>query len=232
MIGLLFGLLLLAVQQPAASGTYSMAFPVPDLGPMQYALTLPRGYNPRDARPLVLALHPGGPRTPGYGGAFVRQVVAPGLSDLGAIIVAPDCPTRSWTDPNAERAVLALLRSVMTDYNIDRSRVLVTGFSLGGRGAWFMASRHADLFRGAIVMAGSTGDEPIDRLGRMPTYVIHSRDDEVVPFEPAERAVAELRRLKRDVEFEALEGATHFQMGSYIDSLERGGRWIAERWKP
>jgi predicted peptidase len=229
----LFSLLaaLLTLQPPASSGTYSLAFPVPDLGPMQYSLTLPRGYNPRQSRPLILALHPGGPRVPGYGGMFVRQVVAPGLSDLGAIIVAPDCPTRAWTDPTSERAVLALLRSLMSDYEIDRSRVLVTGFSMGGRGAWFMASRHSDLFKGAIVMAGSPGAEPIDRLATIPTYVIHSRDDEVAPFEPTERAVKELQRLKRDVEFEPLDGATHYQMGSYIDSLERAAEWIAARWK-
>jgi predicted peptidase len=232
MMGHLLPLLALVaiLQQPTTGGTYTLAFPVPDLGPMRYALTIPRGYNPREARPLILALHPGGQRFPGYGGAFVQQIVAPGLTDLGAIIVAPDVPTRAWTDVIAERAVLALVRSVMNDYNVDRSRVLVTGFSLGGRGTWFLSSRHPDVFKAAIVMAGAPGDQ-VDQLAKVPTYVIHSRDDEVVPFEPAARAVEELKRLKRDVEFEALEGPTHFTMGSYIDSLERGGRWVAERWR-
>jgi predicted peptidase len=232
MIGLIPSIALLALlQQPTASGTYTMTFLVPDFGPMRYALTLPRGYNPRQPRPLVLALHPGGERFPGYGGAFVQQVVAPGLNALAAIIIAPDVPTRAWTDAVAERAVLALVRSVMDNFNIDRSRVLVTGFSLGGRGTWFLSSRHPDVFTAAIVMAGSPGDEPFDRLASVPTYVIHSRDDEVAPFEPTQRAVAELKRLDRTVEFEPLVGLTHYQMGAYVDSLERGGRWIVNRWK-
>jgi len=232
MIGLLPSIALVAMlQQPTASGTYTMTFMVPDFGPMRYALTLPRGYNPRQARPLILALHPGGERFPGYGGAFVQQVVAPGLNALGAIIIAPDVPTRGWTDAIAERAVLALVRSVMDNFTIDRSRVLVTGFSLGGRGTWFLSSRHSDVFTAAIVMAGSPGDEPLDRLARVPTYVIHSRDDEVVPFEPTQRAVTELKRLDRTIEFEPLVGLTHYQMGAYVDSLERGGRWIVNRWK-
>ena len=50
-----------------------------------------------------------------------------------------------------------------------------------------MASRHADLFTAAIPMAASPGDLPIDRLATMPTYIIHSRDDEVSPFAPDER---------------------------------------------
>lgn len=224
-------LLLGAMLQPSAPGMYHLAFPVPDLGPMRYAISIPRGYNPREARPLILALHPGGQRFPGYGGAFTQQVIAPGLSDLGAIIVAPDCPARAWTDPIADRAVMALVRSVLDDYNIDRSRVLVAGFSLGGRGTWFMSSRHADLFTAAIAMAGSPGDEPVDRLGRIPTYVIHSRDDEVVPFGPTERAVAELKQLERTIELEPLDGPTHYQMGLYIDSLKRAGAWVVARWK-
>jgi predicted peptidase len=217
--------------QPTGPGLYRMVFAVPDLGPMRYGILVPRGYNPREARPLVLALHPGGERMEYYGAAFVQQIVAPGLSDLGAIIVAPDCPTRAWTDPIADRAVMALVRSVFNDYNIDRSRVLVTGFSLGGRGTWFMATRHADVFTAAIPMAGAPGEASLERLAKVPTYVIHSRDDEVAPFAPSERAVADLKRLGHAVEFAALTGVTHYQMGGYVDSLKQAGRWVAERWK-
>ena len=74
----------------------------------------------------------------------------------------------------------------MRSYNIDRKRVLVVGFSMGGRGTWHMAAQHPDLFTAAIPMAASTRGMTIDQLGRQPTYVIHSREDEVVPFEPAE----------------------------------------------
>ncbi len=216
--------------QPSRPGVYRLTQTLPDLGEIRYAVSLPDGYNPRQARPLVLALHPGGDRFPYYGGAFMEQVVAPGLHDLGAIIVAPDCPTPSWTDPNAERAVLALVRRVLTDYSVDRRRVLITGFSLGGRGTWFMASRHADLFTAAIVMAGAPGNQPLDRLATRPTYVIHSRADDVVPFAPTDATVRDLQRLGRVVEFEALDGVGHFDMGTYVDPLSRAGQWVVERW--
>ena len=130
----------------------------------------------------------------------------------------------------AERAVMALLQSILDEYAIDRRRLVVTGFSLGGRGTWFMSSRHADLFTAAIPIAGASGDEPIDRLGRIPTYVIHSRADQVVPFGPDERTTRELETLGRVVRFEALDGLGHYDMGGYVDALARGGRWVAERW--
>jgi predicted peptidase len=204
---------------------------VEGVGKVTYGILVPNSYRAEDPPPLILALHPGGPRTPYYGSAFVRQVVQPALADLGAIIVAPDCPAKSWADASADRAVMELLNTVTKEHTIDRRRVLVTGFSMGGRGTWFMASRHADLFTAAIPMAASTGDEPPERLAAIPTYVIHSRADEVIPFEPAERNARELERLGRVIRFEALDDIGHFQMGGYVDALERAGRWVAERWK-
>lgn len=205
-------------------------FVSPESGRILYGISVPAGYTKGEPRPLILALHPGGERTPYYGLSFMRGIVSPALKDLNAIIVAPDCPTGSWSDPAAEQAVMTLLQNVMKEYAVDRRRILVTGFSLGGRGTWFMSSRHADLFTGAIPIAGASGDEPLDRLGRIPTYVIHSRNDQVVPFAPDERTTRELEKLGRMVRFEALEGLGHYEMGGYVDALTRGGRWIAERW--
>ena len=227
---LLASALVALLGQSTAPAVLQRTFVAPEVGKILYGISIPPGYSAREPRPLVLALHPGGERTPYYGLSFMRGIVSPALTDLGAIIVAPDCPTRAWSDPMAERAVMALVQAVMHDYAIDRRRILVTGFSLGGRGTWFMSSRHADLFTAAIPIAGSSGDEPLDRLGRIPTYVIHSRADQVVPFEPDERTTRELEKLGRVVRFEALDGLSHYNMGGYIDALARAGRWVADRW--
>jgi predicted peptidase len=219
-----------ALSQQAAPAVLQRTFVAPEAGRILYGISIPPGYTSREPRPLVLALHPGGERTPYYGLSFMRGIVSPALKELGAIIVAPDCPTRAWSDPAAEGAVMALLESVMKEYAIDRRRILVTGFSLGGRGTWFMSSRHADFFTAAIPIAGSSGEEPLERLGRIPTYVIHSRNDQVVPFDPDQRTTQQLEKLGRTVRFEALEGLGHYEMGGYIDALARAGRWVAERW--
>lgn len=175
LVAALFGLM-----QPPQPGLHRSTFPLEGRAPMPYAIATRRGYDGQEARPLVLARHPGGARIPYYGAAFVEQIVGCGLDGLRVVIVAPDCPTQAWTDPIADRAVMALLDRVLADYRIDRRRILVTGFSLGGRGTWFLASRHADDFTAAIPMAAAIGDEPLDALATMPTYVIHSREDQVV----------------------------------------------------
>ena len=79
-------------------------------------------------------------------------------------------------------------------------------------------------------MAAATGGEPVDSLATMPTYIIHSHRDEVVPFAPAERNARELERLGRKVKFEALDDPTHFDMGAYIPALRRAVAWVAQQW--
>jgi predicted peptidase len=221
----LFSLLL----QVPARGVQQLTFDASGVE-LLYGISIPNRYDPARPRPLVLALHPGGTRMPYYGSAFMRQVVAPALNGLEPIIIAPDCPSRSWTDPESERAVMALIQHTLDTYAIDRRRILVAGFSMGGRGTWFMASRHTDLFTAAIPMAASTGDDPLESLGTIPTYIIHSRDDEVVPFAPAEKTFRALEKMKRPVEFEALSDIGHFAMGGYVESLRRAGRWISNQW--
>jgi predicted peptidase len=210
------------------------SFDVPAGGTLRYAVAVPNGVDRQRPRPLVLALHPGGGAgIPYYGMQFMQQIVLPALAktDLQPVVVAPDCPTRSWGEPASDRAVMALLKHVGDQYAIDPRRVLVTGFSMGGHGTWFFEAHHPEFFTGAIVMAGATGDEPQEGLARIPTYVIHGTRDRVVPFGPAERNARELEKLGRPVTFEAVEGAEHYSMGNYIEPFARAARWMIEQWE-
>lgn len=216
---------------PTSPGVHELTFAMRGGGSMLYAISIPKNYDAGTPAPLVLVLHSGGERMRYYGSAFMRLLVEPALSDLRPIMIAPDCPTNSWTDPASEDAVMGLLEDVLGRFNIDRRRVLVTGFSLGGRGTWFMASRHADLFTAAIPMAASPGDLPIERLATMPTYIIHSRDDEVSPFAPDERLAKQLTEMGRPVRFQALYQLGHYEMYRYVDALKGAGRWVAEEWR-
>src|SRR5678815_3297510 len=121
------GLFLLAViaglMQSSGSRLQKLTFETPDGTTIRYGLSIPPDYDPRQPRPLVLALHPGGDKTPYYGDLFMRQIFLPGLGALDPIMVAPDCPARAWSDSAADEAVMALIGKVMTDYAIDRRRI-------------------------------------------------------------------------------------------------------------
>jgi predicted peptidase len=229
----LLALLAFVLASPAAAAVHQKTFPiqnVPGVDSMRYGISVPDDYQPGQARPLVLALHPGGERPAFYGSLYLVRFFMAALKDLGAIMVAPDCPTRTWTDAESDQAVMALLADVMREYTVDRKKVLITGYSMGGRGTWFMAARHPDFFTGAIPIAGTPDGQPLDTLARMPTYIIHSSSDEVVPPGPDQRAAAQLEALSRPVKLEIVEGRGHFDTGSYMAAFARAVTWVASRW--
>ena len=160
----------------------------------------------------------------------MRQIFEPALRALNAVVVAPDVPTRRWTSEVSDRGVMALLEQILATYTIDRTRILVTGFSLGGRGTWFFATRHPDFFTGAIPIAGRPGDDPLDALGDMPVHIIHSRADDVVPFGPAEEAARQLEEAGGRVAFTALDRVSHYAMGGYVRALRDAGDWMIGQW--
>ena len=229
-----FLLVALLFMYPAATAqprVRNLAMQLPEGGALTYGLSLPPDDTPGDPRPLVIALHPGGPRGAYYGSRFMGQLVAPALAHWQAVIAAPDCPTQTWAEPAAAQAVLALVNKLRAEHAIDGKKILLTGFSMGGRGTWFMSSRHPEVFTGAILMAAPNGDEPIDRRAMMPTYIIHSRDDAVVPFAPAERLAQELRGLGRNIHFAAITGPGHSDMNGYVGPLKQASEWVAEMWR-
>lgn len=225
---LLVVLAVLSAQTPT-SRFEQRTFKTPDGSTVRYGLSVPSDYAAARARPLVVALHPGG-SGPYYGDGFLRSIFMPGLRDLSPVMVAPDVPGRSWTEPRAEEAVMSLVTAMTNEFAIDPRRIMVVGFSMGGAGTWYLSARHADRFTAAIVMAGRT-EEPLANLARIPTYVIHGRADEVVPFPQAHERFQALEKMGRPIAFDALSGVSHYSMGSYIESLTRGGRWVSERWE-
>ena len=132
-------------------GFYELILPGTD---RRYTIVVPEGYSPGDSVPLVLSLHYGGSVTPFYGRGLLENLIEPALRGLGAILVAPDSAAGDWSNPEAEQHVLQLLTHVMRVYNIDEQKTLVTGYSMGGRGTWYLASRNQDYFRAALPIAG------------------------------------------------------------------------------
>lgn len=204
------------------------AIDVPGYGQMSYTIAVPRYLRDDQPRPFILALHPGGGSR---GGPFLYQIVEPAMREWDAVIVAPDSPNRRWSEESAEQSVLFLMDDLFGRYPIDATRVLVTGFSMGGAGTWFMATHHPERFSGAIPIAGRPRDNLLERLGSMPVHVIHSHDDELVPIGPAREAANALAKRGTPVTFTELTGVGHFTMGGYVDALRQAGAWMWDQWK-
>jgi predicted peptidase len=196
-----------------------------------YAISIPPTYSPSTPAPLILALHFGiGDRdSTGVGADLVKGLIGPAFAGLGAIILAPDSVRGNWTTSENEKAVSALLDMVMAHYAIDKKRVAVTGYSMGGTGSWHLAEKFPERFSAAIPIASRP---PASAAGwRLPVLAIHSRDDQVVPFDPAAARIAELQKAGVNAKLIALTGIAHYDVAHFRDPLRQAVPWLREIWK-
>ena len=198
---------------------------------VSYAISLPPSYSSSTPAPLILALHYGiGNRdSTGVGSDLVKGIIGPALEGLGAIIVAPDSVRGNWSTSENEKAVNALLDMVMAQYAIDRKRVAVTGYSMGGTGSWYLAEKFPERFSAVLPIASRP---PASAVGwRLPVLAIHSRDDQVVPFDPAAARIAEIQKAGVNARLIALTGIAHYEAGRFREPLRQAIPWLQEVWK-
>src|SRR5260221_3832642 len=198
---------------------------------INYPISIPANSSPAKPVPLILALHfgVGGGDAAGAGSDVVKILVGPALEGLGAIIVAPDSVRGSWSTPENEKAVNALLDMVLARYAIERKKIAVTGYSMGGAGSWHFAEKFPERFSAAIPVSGTP---PESASGwRLPVFAIHSRDDQIAPFDPTEARIAELQKTGVNAKLIPLSGITHYEMDRFQDALRQAVPWLREIWK-
>jgi predicted peptidase len=210
-----------------APGIHDEVLPQRDGPTIHYALSVPRGYHGEPV-PLILALHFGGDPQ-GAGHAMLQILIQPALGDLGALIVAPDSLGGGWSTAANEQGVNALLAAVEKSYAIDQKKVVVTGFSMGGRGTWDWADKYPDRFSAAIPISGTPTAS--GATWRLPVFAVHSRDDKVQPIGPTERRIAELKTRGINAQIVVLNGIEHFETYKFVNGLRQAVPWVHEVWK-
>lgn len=166
---------------------------------LPYRLFIPRNYDPKQSYPLVLFLHGAGER-----GKDNKVQVSQNERLVFAdekhqaqhpcFFLAPQCPATSWwtgkdfvipnpADPPAEPLRLAIetLESVEKEFNVDLSRVYVTGLSMGGFATWDALARYPDRFAAGVPIAGVANVNASDTISRTPIWAFHGDADTTVP---------------------------------------------------
>ncbi len=119
------------------------------------ATHVPVGLDPQTPAPLIVALHPYG----GQAKPMVRlwEKIA---DEVGAIVVAPEAHTPyaggfTWgIMEHAEYTILSAIKRARKMYNIDATKIVLTGFSQGGSMSFYVGLRHPSLIAGVIPMSG------------------------------------------------------------------------------
>lgn len=114
-------------------------------------------------------------------------------SELGVVFVAAQAADVEWNIPGVPHALKgvdelayfdALIEDLAQRFAIDRTRLVVSGFSSGAMMVWHLACYRGALFAGFVPMSG-TFWEPIPEncpSGSVNLIHYHGRDDTLVPL--------------------------------------------------
>jgi predicted peptidase len=164
---------------------------------LPYVVYVPREYSRKHRWPVILFLHGRGERGDnglaqtdvGIGTAIRRHP-----ERFPCLVVMPQAPLGgSWSGPPSDLALKAL-DEVVHRYRGDRSRLYLTGLSMGGFGSFEIAAAHPERFAAVLPICG--GGEPATMaraLKSLPIWVFHGGADEVVPPQRSQEMVEAIR---------------------------------------
>ncbi|MBC7389253.1 MAG: T9SS type A sorting domain-containing protein [Opitutaceae bacterium] len=134
-------------------------------------------------RPLVISMH-------GLGNVYSQQRTQTKW-DLVAdtakfVVVYPQGEGNSWDVSGNKDSdfISAIIESMVTRYGVDRNRVFVTGFSMGGMMSYHAANKIANKVAAIGPVSGYLFGNPVTSSRPMPIIHVHGLSDNVVYYTP------------------------------------------------
>lgn len=162
-----------------------------------YWIFLPASYKAEGTgSPLLLFLHGAGER--GTDGKAVAVHGPPMLlktpetrKDWPFLTISPQCkPGYCWSPEQ----LLKLLDAVEKQYHVDKSRVYVTGLSMGGFGTWMLLDADAKRFAAAAPVCGGGNPDWAKNMLETPVWAFHGDADGVVPPDGSRKMIDALEK--------------------------------------
>lgn len=181
---------------------------------IDYLLYLPEDYEPGKKFAFLLFLHG---RGESYGPlSIVKKWGPPRLVDEGRkmpyIIASPQCPESParWSAFDEQVKLVQLLQHLEEQYAIDKTRMYLTGLSMGGFGSWTLAAHLPNKFAAVAPICGRGNPEDAAKLKDIPIWAWHGLEDEAVPPSGSKKMVKAIKKAGgRKIRYTTLEGVGH-----------------------
>lgn len=173
-----------------------------------YRTYFPDGYsNAGPKHPMLMFLHGSGEIGTDLDRlttAALPKFIEAGLN-LPFVTVCPQC-NHMWD----ARSLALLLDEVVDKYNVDRSRVYLSGNSMGGLGTWMLANVAYDRLAAiAPVCPPSLNSFNPENFKGLPIWCFHGAMDSVVPINESVKMIRRLRKAGCEVKFTVYADADH-----------------------
>lgn len=175
-------------------------------GNIPYLVTLPDSYQKGEhSYPLLVFLH-GGDRsnTKHHPKKYAKKA---GIKDFPFIVLAPHCSGGcSWSKVNFDK----LLTEVTEAYPVDKNRIYLTGYSMGGYGSWSALSNYPKWFAAASPIAGGGSTNTICQAKDVAIRAYHGDKDSIIGYQNSVKLVETLKTCKASAELITHSGEDHW----------------------
>jgi len=229
-----------------------------DGSPQPYLVYVPTTYDGTRPYPLIVFLHGYAYDLNKYN--WIDYMYSKDYENLGEtegyILLMPYGRSNTEFMGVGEVDVLETIRLVKRDYKIDDQRVVLSGASMGGTGAYTIACHRPHLFAGVFTITGRVDyyfwmkiakealprfkqiqtdlDYPrelLPNLCHVPVYVFHGEQDYLLRVQQSRLMVKLLRELNQPVEYIEFLGEGHYIWGKTF-SHPKLAAWLRERRAP
>lgn len=192
-------------------------------GEISFLVSTPKDYKKSgDPWPLLLFLHGAGER--GDDLDLVKKWGPPKIIENGGslpfIVVSPQCPKGQFWN---SFLLKGLLDDIIKKYNVDKTRIYLTGLSMGGFGTFDLASSYPDYFAAIAPVCGGGNPAMAFRIKDIPIWIFHGKKDQSVPFERSVEMNEALKKSGANPEFTVLEEGGH--RDAWIYAYNEAGLW-------
>lgn len=176
-----------------------------------YAKYLPKDFDETKEYPLVLFLHGAGERGDDLDIAtrhgYMKYVREEG-KEYPFICIAPQCPNDKYWGCYTE-SLIAFLDYITETLPIDKKRIYLTGFSMGGTGTWMLAMAAPDKFAAIAPVCGSGIYWNTEILRNIPILMYHGDCDDVVPINESVNMLKSIHKNGGNAQLKICYGVGH-----------------------
>jgi predicted peptidase len=214
---------------------------------LNYRLLKPKDFKPTGNYPLVIFLHGAGERGDDNKAQLVhgmKEFCKPEWREkFRCYVLAPQCPSgQKWADidwstpevmlPEKISSSLELTFQVvdqmLEDSAIDKTRIYLTGLSMGGYGTWDGLARRPKFFAAAMPICGGGDPKTAELIKDVPIACFHGAQDKVVTPDKSRKMIEALRACGSKPVYVEYENAGH---DSWTDtySSEDNIQWLFDQ---
>lgn len=188
-------------------------------GDHKYVVFVPHDYKAKKQWPVILYLHGAGHRgadgklqtTDGLG-----EFVKARAKEFQFLVVFPQCEDlkgpilKAWTAgaPDGKRA-LKILDAVEKKFNVNKKQEILTGWSMGGYGAWSLAAATPKRWAAVVPLSGGGDPKQAGKLKDVPIWAFHGSDDAAVLPSETRQMIDAVKAAGGHPQYNELKGVAH-----------------------